>query len=292
MSSSAFPYGIIASSGPTLSVSPQANGDSNIRFDLTCYAGVQFNTSGVEYEYTAAGAATVSQGNWLDEGSASDVWVERTITAGSFNSIDPGTGRHQLSTTRSFRVIRTIIGVQSCTASFEMFDAASGGNSLATTSSAVWSAEYDSFGGCPFCCFTPDTLITMASGIQLPIRDIKEGDEILVLDPLTEKTYAEPVREVIIRTRRKMYKVTMEDGRELHMSDDHPVSVPGKGFSSINPEFEYKDMGIPEKLEVGDKIGSLDGVCPRVQSIEFAEYLARVYTFSNSYFFANGMLVY
>jgi len=129
----------VFSSGPT--VSAAADGDSNIRFNNTCYAGIQFVSSGDEREYTSTGG-TSSVGSWLDSGSGSEVWVERVVTAGSWNSIDPGAGRHQLSTTRSFRVIRSSAGVQSVTGYFKFWDAASGGSLLQQTASATYSAEY------------------------------------------------------------------------------------------------------------------------------------------------------
>jgi hypothetical protein len=123
-----------------LSVSATANGDANTN-NGTCYVGVQFNSSGVEYERNAStGAYNISQGNWLVSGTAAEVWVEfiRTAGAASFDGISNST-RYQLSTTRSFG-ITDAGGFNSISGYFVFHDAATGGNILQTTSTVTWSA--------------------------------------------------------------------------------------------------------------------------------------------------------
>ena len=126
-------------SGPT--VSAQANGANNFRFAANCYAGVEFRVDGTEWECLNTGVWSSPQGDWLDSGNAADVWVECIVTAGSFNSIWPGTGRHQLSSTRSFRLVQTSQGTRIVTCYFKFWDAASGGNLLQQTTSVSWMAE-------------------------------------------------------------------------------------------------------------------------------------------------------
>ena len=121
-------------------VSPATTGDYNSASSGTVYAGVSFNSDSVEYEYNAVGGQ-YSLGNWLDSGLNSEVWVERVITSGSFNSIDAGAGRLQLSTTRSFRLSRSASGSKTCQVTFNFYDAASGGNLLFTTGSILYEAE-------------------------------------------------------------------------------------------------------------------------------------------------------
>ena len=270
--------------GPTVSMT--ANGQANSsQFINPVYAGQQFNTSGSEFECSAAGSYNQSLGAWLDTGSSSDVWVERFTTSGSWNNVDPGTGRHQLSTTRSFRVSRSIIGTTSVTGYFRMYDAASGGNTLQTTSSATWSAERD-FDPCPLCCFTPDTLITMADGLPMQIGKVKAGDLIRV------EYGIEPVGEVLVRTRRPMYKLHFSDDRVLRLSADHPIHVEHRGYCCVEPPPEYKDISDIKKLKVGDNVTTVAGDTVRIEEIEGITYPDEVYTFSNSRFYANGLLVY
>lgn len=126
-------------------VSPVNGGDSNIRILSTCYAGIQFNANGYEYECINTGSYTQNIGLWLDAGLNSEVWVECILTAGSWNSLNPGTStRLQLSTTRTWRCLRSSVGVQTATCYFKFWDAASGGNLLHTTGSASYSANYES----------------------------------------------------------------------------------------------------------------------------------------------------
>ena len=123
-----------------LVVSAAANGAVNVRAGATCYAGVSFNLDGNEKEYLETGSQTAA-GVWLDSGSSSDVWVERIVTSGSWNSIDPGAGRHQLSINRNFQIVQPIVGTVSVTGYFKFWDAASGGNLLQQTGSATYSAQ-------------------------------------------------------------------------------------------------------------------------------------------------------
>ena len=271
-------------SGPT--VSPVGNGDTNFRFGSACYAGVQFNTSGIEYEYTAAGSATSSQGNWLDSGLSSEVWVEWTRTGGTlgaWNSINPGTIRRQLSSTWSYRIIRSTNGTNTIAGYFKMYDAASGGNTLWTGPTATWSAEAE-IGGCPLCCFTPDTLVSMARGIDVQISSVREGDEIMGLNG------TQAVGEVIVRYNVPIFPVTFEDGRVINVSPDHPLQSE-EGPASLFPQ-DYKDLGTPAKLRVGSRVFTDEGNWLRITKIGEAHKEPVVYTFSNSLFYANGLLVY
>jgi len=109
-----------------------ANVSTGATFPDDAFAGVQYNTTGGEWSSTGGGTFSVGRGQWLDLGVSSAVWVERTINSGSLNWLDPGAGRKQLSTTRSFGVTDTSTGGGPVTANvtFDFYDAASGGNLL------------------------------------------------------------------------------------------------------------------------------------------------------------------
>lgn len=139
MSVSAFPHGACAAAGG-LSVIPNTNGDDNVRLDANCYAGIQWQNDGDEAEYTNSAGLNVI-GTWLKGGTAAEVWVACAVTLGSWNSLNPGTSLLQLSTTRSFRIVRTTDGTQSVTCTFNFYNAASGGDLIATTGSITFNAE-------------------------------------------------------------------------------------------------------------------------------------------------------
>lgn len=279
------PKGAVA---PT--VSAIAASDTNSRgVGGDCNVGLVFNSDGQEYDITNAGAQGVDLGTWLDTGIPGDVWVEflrSSGTAANWIGIANST-RVNMAGTVTFRIedISTGAGTENITGQFRFWDAASGGNILQTTTAAqTWIADYEEI--CPMCCFTPDTLITMAGGLQVPIGKVQVGDEIRV-----EQGF-ETVTEIITQFERTMYLLTFADGRVLRASDDHPLYVHGKGYAAIKPVDGYKDLGKPELLKIGDKIRDEQGHLNEIVSVDLIDYPGVVFTFENSKFYANGMLVY
>lgn len=204
-----------------------------------------------------------------------------TQTNGSFGGANVASGGSASSITFSLPVGATN------RASNWTLDATSGSNTR------YWFIELITLiAGCARCCFTPDTLIRMADMSQKPIGEIQEGEFILVFDELTNSTVAVPVSEVIVRENNVMYELTFDDGTTLNSSEDHPIFVVGKGYSSINPTGIYKDIGVPSQLEIGDRVSTLFGTTPRLTGMKLIDYPHKVYTFGNSRFYANGVLVY
>ncbi|MHC4157202.1 MAG: hypothetical protein ACYST6_20130 [Planctomycetota bacterium] len=111
-----------------LTVSPSSTDITKQTYWETCYAYIEYRSTGVEYENSADNSATTdgSRGNWLDAGASSEVWVQRVINSGSLG-VDAGSGRLQLSTSRTFGV--SAYGTTAtCDLTFNFYDAASGGN--------------------------------------------------------------------------------------------------------------------------------------------------------------------
>ena len=114
------------------------------RAEGTCYAGVEFNTSGIEYRNASGDSQsfTSSRGTWLTAGASSGVWIERTVVGSDGTGLDwtdAGTGRLNLGTSRSFGC-QTNAGPPYSTdidyvdITFDFYDAASGGNLLDSVS--------------------------------------------------------------------------------------------------------------------------------------------------------------
>lgn len=113
----------------------------------TAYAGVQFNSDGVEYKTPVDGdiGYSISLGAWLDRGLNSQAWVQwhRTGgTLGDWNSADDGDSRLVLSTSRAWRIVRNGPGVNTIIGYFEFWDAATDGNLLQTTGSRTFTADW------------------------------------------------------------------------------------------------------------------------------------------------------
>jgi len=123
-------------------VSPSAANIIGLTVVVPCFAGIQIGSSGAENSTPTNGDQnyTLSRGNWLDRGASSDVWVDRIITLGSFNSEDAGAGRLNLGGTRQFRVVRSTIGTNTTNCTFNYYDAATGGNLIGSVS-LVFTAE-------------------------------------------------------------------------------------------------------------------------------------------------------
>lgn len=271
-------------------VSPRVDGASTTRENNNCFVGFQIASSGTEYEYNNVGSL-VSATTWLDSGTAAEVWVMWTRTGGTlsdWNNLGGGNNnvRLQCSTTRSFRISRTTTGTDTIQGYTRWYDAATGGKLLFTTSTVTWSAER-TFNACPTCCFTPDTLITMADGSKKPIGQIEVGDLIR-----TNPYNTEAVTGVITRTDRVMYKMTFADGSHLILSEDHPIMTSELGWACINSRWEYKNLGMVPELKVGMTAQTEAGLLVPIARIEKVDYTGTVYTLENAQFFANGWLVY
>lgn len=282
---------------PTVSLST-AN-VSHTRDDGTTYAQVRYGSDGVEYQ-NASGTNnySTSRGNWKDSGDAEGAWIDHTLNSGSslyLRAQTPGT-RAQMNANRDYSQRDTNVAAGGFTSNITvtMYDADTGGSSLG---SATFSLTATYFNSCPLCCFTPDTLITMACGMVVPIGQIREGDEIVVYNPVDGSFDTEVVEEVLIRVNRPMYKIYFENGTVLHCSDDHPLYVDGKP-KSIVPQPAYKHKWETETLKVGDFVTCINASwweghdVEKIVKIESSPYEEEVYTLSNSYFFANGKLVY
>lgn len=275
-----------AGGGPE--VSANTSHISNFSSFSTVYANLQYNSNGTEYTNSSATVdnTSTSRGTWLDSGLNSEVWVERTINSGALY-VDPGAGRLVLSTSRTYkeRDINSFPASQITNMTMTFYDAASGGNTLQTFT-MILTADYNSDGGgCTLCCFTPDTLITMANGTLLPIADIREGDMIKT------KTAPDRVTQIITAVDRDMFTLTFDDGSTINTSDDHPFDVGGYP-KSLNPVHPYKDLGIPRKLKLGDIVTGEDGFGRELIKIKRLDYPGLVYTLRNPRFYANGFMVY
>lgn len=134
----------VFSSGP--SVSPVADGDFNVCLSppaAQCWVGARFSSNGNEYEDSGTNSWIINIGAWLDSGSASDVWVAFTRTGGTETKWDAHTNgtRYNLGTTQTFSLSPSNLVVDDISGYFTFYDAATGGNTLATTTTATWTVE-------------------------------------------------------------------------------------------------------------------------------------------------------
>lgn len=150
------------------------------------------------------------------------------------------------------------------------------------------------------CCFTNDTLVTMADLSTKEINKIKVGDLILSYNPESNQLETNEVSEIITRVNRSMYRFTLENGKNIRASEDHPFYVIGKGYCSMHPQmtmYGYKNLQNVQTIEIGDRFIDKDGNGIAITAIEPIEHFDTVYTFNNKNksspnFYADGVLVY
>lgn len=106
----------------------------NIGVTGTVYSGIQVNTSGIEWSNDGPVSQDFNtyRGKWLNSGSSSAVWIERTLNSGTLDWKDPGSGRQQMNTTREYGVSQSSDGSTTANITLTAYDAASGGNTLDT----------------------------------------------------------------------------------------------------------------------------------------------------------------
>jgi len=236
--------------------------------------------------HTLKGTNTVD-GNWLVTGANTDYDCRYTLVSGS--TPNSGTTLNtwtQLSANCSCGYSCTAGQIKSGVVTVEIRDHTTL-TVLATQNISIYCEAVDTGGGgCPFCCFTPDTRISMADGSQKRIADIVVGDRIRTVSGEV------PVTEVIVREDRPMYRLEFSGGFVVDASEDHPFYVVGSGYASVNPTVPYKDIGIPGLLSLGDRVEHEDGDTYELLSVTPIEHAGKVYTLAESAFYANGLLVY
>ena len=72
-------------------------------------------------------------------------------------------------------------------------------------------------------CLGYNTLITLASGIEKPIQNINENDEVLSYDVEFGRFVSEKVKNVYRRVANDIYEIQMENGAKIEITGEHPV---------------------------------------------------------------------
>ena len=226
---------------------------------------------------------------WLNSGTSSTYDIKQTRTGGNYTTVQGNMANNtwvRMNVQRTTALLSpTLGGIRTYTANVQLKYNAN--STIIDYNSMSWVAETEYLNGCPTCCFTPNTLVSMADGTKKYIDLVEVGEEIKTLDGNKKVT------EIIIRENFKVFKIMLNDELEIDATQDHPFYVRDRGWSSINPiHDDYKDIGKCRKMEIGDPIVGEDGKDYIVTSITEIYYPYKVYTFAESKFYANGLLVY
>ncbi len=145
-------------------------------------------------------------------------------------------------------------------------------------------------------CFTPDTLITLADGSMIPVKELCVGDEVLVFDHVTGEISTSPVAYISIDKAEKWETISLdfEGGVTVDVIYEHGFfDLTTGGYVMINAEnvSEYVGHTFAGMAGAdGETLGAL-----KLVSYEFGEAGSEAYsvvTAKDLNHFANGMLVF
>ena len=150
------------------------------------------------------------------------------------------------------------------------------------------------------CCFVKGTKITMFDYTTKNIEDIKEGEIILSVLDGTQEIIENGIRATVEVVRSELYTVTLDNGNTFTITDDHPVWVAGKGWSSVDPtrsEISYPGIVLigSEVLSVGDVLFGIEDKPKIISIVDAGLRNESVYTIGTTNrnaqnYFANGIL--
>lgn len=107
---------------------------------------------------------------------------------------------------------------------------------------------------CTTCCFPAETLILMADGTSIPIKDVEIGDLVASYDTQTKTRVEGKVVKLESPVRDHITTITFSGGAELSLTDEHPLYTEN-GWASIDPGFTLEKYGMKtDKLRVGTKV--------------------------------------
>lgn len=157
------------------------------------------------------------------------------------------------------------------------------------------------FDGLDVHCFAKGTKVTVANDQARNIEDLAPGDEVLSLDPETNRLHPAVVEQVAKVVHHGIVKYAFDNGREIVATQDHPFLVSGKGWASLKPEgsSQYKGFEDISKIALGDAFEIYDGQgnksTAKLKQIEYLDGPYETYTITRlkegSNFIANGCVV-
>lgn len=93
-------------------------------------------------------------------------------------------------------------------------------------------------------CLHPDTLITMADGLQKKICDIKEGEFVQTINDITNKIENREVDYVYknLSLGQQMYEIEMEDGAIIKITGNHKVKLIDGSYKRVDKLTEKDEI--------------------------------------------------
>ena len=106
-------------------------------------------------------------------------------------------------------------------------------------------------------CFVEGTPILLEDGTYVNIENVKVGDRVLSFDFKNNESIGSIVLNIFSKKVDKVVKYKFESGKELIATEDHPIYVIGKGWTSYSDSLSNTLYSLEEpvkKIEIGDVI--------------------------------------
>jgi hypothetical protein len=106
-------------------------------------------------------------------------------------------------------------------------------------------------------CFVEGTPILLEDGTYVNIENVKVGDRVLSFDFKNNESVGAIVLNIFSKKVDKVVKYKFESGKELIATEDHPIYVIGKGWTSYSDSLSNTLYSLEEpvkKIEIGDVI--------------------------------------
>ena len=137
-------------------------------------------------------------------------------------------------------------------------------------------------------CVEENTLVTMKDGTQKPIKDIKNGEEVITINPDNLKMEVSKIHShFIIDSKVKgnpVYKITAGD-KYIIATDDHP-------FLTENGWKEVRDLVIGERLAMGNTEKTVFNSITNIVKVEHCNVADFTTESNNHSFIANGFVTH
>ena len=156
----------------------------------------------------------------------------------------------------------------------------------------------EDFDGQDICCFTGDTLVTLADLTTKRIDAVRVGDKVLSYNEITNEQVVSEVVAITSPTKNNIVKFTLSNGTIVEATTEHPFWEVNKGWSSYSPPATLRDHKMKvAKIEEGDILLTQEGA--EVQIVGMKLDLNREYEQVHNIkleghytYYANGIVVH
>ena len=123
-------------------------------------------------------------------------------------------------------------------------------------------------------CLHEDTLVLMANGKEVRIGDLRDGDEIITINPYTLKQSPSKIHSHFVKSAQEygkpVLKITTLDGREIICTDDHPFPTQSGLIYARNLDMTKHALILYDQVDI---VSTLKGLTDKLRSMNIEQYV-------------------